>query len=76
MKSTVLSRFLLSLGAYTMFSFFKSDPVKKLQKAHAQKLEQAMHAQRNGDMRSYAEITNEADQLWKQIQSLQKNSSK
>lgn len=58
-----------------MFSFFKSDPVKKLQKAHAQKLEQAMHAQRNGDMRSYAAITNEADQLWQQIQSLQEKNA-
>jgi hypothetical protein len=54
-----------------MFSFFKSDPVKKLKKAHAKKLEQAMHAQRNGDIRSFASITNEAEELKREIQKLQ-----
>ena len=32
-----------------MFGWLKPDPVKKLRKAYDQKLEQAMHAQRNGD---------------------------
>ena len=54
-----------------MFSFFKSDTVKKLKKAHAKKLEQAMHAQRNGDIRSFASITNEAEELKREIQKLQ-----
>ena len=58
-----------------MFSLFKSDPVKKLNKARAKKLEQAMHAQRNGDMRSFASITSEADLLWQQIQKLEKDLS-
>ena len=54
-----------------MFSFFKSDPVKKLKKERAKKLEQAMHAQRNGDMRSYASITTETEKLLQEIQKLE-----
>jgi len=58
-----------------MFSFFKSDPLKKLQRERAKKLEQAMHAQRNGDMRSYAAITSEAEQLQQEIQKLEQGSN-
>ncbi|WP_438971540.1 DUF6435 family protein [Methylophaga sp.] len=54
-----------------MFSLFKSDPIKKLKKAHAKKLEQAMHAQRNGDIRSFSTLTTEAEQLKQEIQKLQ-----
>lgn len=54
-----------------MFSLFRSDPVKKLKKERAKKLEQAMHAQRNGDMRSYASITSEAEKLLQEIQKLE-----
>lgn len=50
-----------------MFSFFKKDPVKKLSKLYDQKLEQAMLAQRNGDIRSYAMITAEAEKIKEQI---------
>lgn len=53
-----------------MFSFLKKDPLKKLNKAYYQKLEQAMHAQRNGDMRSYAALTAEAEELNKEINAL------
>jgi hypothetical protein len=53
-----------------MFSFLKSDPKKKLQKAHKLKLEQAMLAQRNGDMRSYASLTTEAEKLLLDIRAL------
>ena len=58
-----------------MFSLFKSDPVKKLKKARAKKLEQAMQAQRNGDMRSFASITSEADKLWQEVQKLEQDLS-
>ena len=44
-----------------MFSIFKTDPLKKLNKAYEAKLEQAMFAQRNGDIKSYAMITEEAE---------------
>ena len=50
-----------------MFSFFKSDPISKLKKQYEDKLEQAMLAQRNGDIRGYSVLTAEAEQLLKQI---------
>lgn len=50
-----------------MFSLFKSDPTKKLNKQHDIKLEQAMKAQRNGDIKKYSELTHEADQIHKKI---------
>ncbi|ALU42139.1 DUF6435 family protein [Pseudoalteromonas rubra] len=56
-----------------MFQFLKRDPVKKLRKAYDAKLEQAMHAQRNGDIRGYAMLTSEAESLWQQIEQLEKN---
>jgi hypothetical protein len=46
-----------------MFSFLKKDPVKKLNKLYLQKLEEAMYAQRNGDIRSYSSITSEAEDI-------------
>ena len=54
-----------------MFSIFKSDPTKKLRKLHESKLEQAMLAQRNGDIRTYSMLTEEAEELWKKIQNLE-----
>tara|TARA_R110001592_G_scaffold50620_1_gene156369 strand:- start:4573 stop:4755 length:183 start_codon:yes stop_codon:yes gene_type:complete len=46
-----------------MFSFLKKDPIKKLNKLYLQKLEEAMYAQRNGDIRSYSAITSEAEDI-------------
>lgn len=54
-----------------MFSFFKADPLKQLNKDYKIKLEQAMHAQRNGDIRRYAEVTHEAEQILEQIKVLE-----
>ncbi len=54
-----------------MFSFLKKDPAKKLQKAYEAKLEQAMHAQRNGDIESYSMITAEAENIRQDIQELE-----
>ncbi|MCC5827791.1 DUF6435 family protein, partial [Alkalimonas sp.] len=55
-----------------MFGLFKRDPVKKLRKIYDQKLEQAMLAQRKGDMRLFADLTAESEALWQQIEQLQK----
>jgi hypothetical protein len=55
-----------------MFGLFKSDPVKKLRKQYSAKLEAAMQAQRSGDIRSYATLSEEADALWKQLEPLEK----
>lgn len=56
-----------------MFSIFKSDPTKKLKKQYAAKLEQAMLAQRNGDIRSYSMLTAEAEEVREQLQQVEKN---
>jgi len=57
-----------------MFSFFKRDPVKKLIAQQDIKLEQAMMAQRNGDIKSYSQLTLEADLIEKKIIALQAKS--
>jgi hypothetical protein len=54
-----------------MFSIFKTDPIKKLNKVYEAKLEQAMHAQRNGDIKSYSLITAEAESIAIQIKVLE-----
>lgn len=54
-----------------MFSFFKSDPVKKLEAKRAKLLEEAMHVQRSGDLKLYAAKIVVIDQLEKEIEALQ-----
>ena len=53
-----------------MFNFFKSDPSKKIRKQYLAKLEDAMHAQRNGKIREYSLLTAEAELLREQLDSL------
>lgn len=53
-----------------MLSLFKSDPKKKLQKQYAKKLEEAMQAQRNGKIELYGRLTQEAENISKQIDNL------
>ena len=50
-----------------MFSIFKSDPTKKLNKRLSIKLEQAMQAQRKGDIKTYSLLSAEAEKIEKQI---------
>lgn len=54
-----------------MFGLFKSDPTKTLRKQYNAKLEAAMNAQRNGDIRTYSMLTQEADDLWRQLEPLE-----
>ncbi len=54
-----------------MFSFFKKDPTKKLNDLYERKLEEAMLAQRNGDIRSYALITSEAEGIRERIKTIE-----
>lgn len=56
-----------------MFGLFSSDPAKKLRKEYNAKLEAAMQAQRNGDIRSYSMLSQEADALWKQLEPMEKS---
>lgn len=58
-----------------MFSFFKNNSVKKLKKRHSTLLEQAMQAQRRGDIRTYSLLTAEAEELFEQIKTAHKPQS-
>ncbi len=53
-----------------MFSFLKRNPAKKLKKQHLMLLEQAMHAQRKGDIRTYSLLSAEAEKIHKQIEDI------
>lgn len=46
-----------------MLSWLRRDPIKRLQRQYEQKLEQAMQAARNGDMRANATLTEEAEAM-------------
>lgn len=54
-----------------MLSFLKTDPTKKLKKKHAEVLEKALHAQRNGDIHKYSFLTKEAEDIYAQIDKLE-----
>jgi hypothetical protein len=54
-----------------MFSFLKSDPAKKLESKRKKLLEEAMHIQRSGDLKLYAQKMVSIDQLEKEIEALQ-----
>lgn len=49
---------------------FKRDPRKKLQKAYQQKMEEAMHAMRRGDVRENALLVAEAEKIKAEIDKL------
>ena len=51
-----------------MFSWFKpKHPLINLNQQYRQNLEQAMHSQRNGDIRTYSALTAEAEVLRESI---------
>lgn len=58
-----------------MFLLFKSDPTKKLRKQYDIKLEQAMLAQRKGDIKTYSMLTAEAEKIWQQIEVMDEGKS-
>ncbi|MBU2863526.1 Lacal_2735 family protein [Reinekea forsetii] len=51
-----------------MFSLFKANPTKKLKKQYEQLVSKAFQAQRNGDIRSYSLLTDEAQQVLAKIE--------
>jgi predicted GIY-YIG superfamily endonuclease len=51
-----------------MFGLFASDPIKKLEKQRARLLEEAMHVQRSGDLKLYAQKMQAIDALEKEIE--------
>ena len=56
----------------SMFSIFKANPAKKLNELYKSKLEQAMQAQRSGDIEGYSQLTVEAEEVYKQILAMDK----
>jgi hypothetical protein len=53
-----------------MFNFLKKDPTKELQKVINRKLEQARDVQRSGDIKAYALLMGEIDELQKKLEAL------
>lgn len=53
-----------------MFNFLKKDPTAKLQKKYNDLLEKAMNAQRSGDIKLYARLTAESEEVWKEIEAI------
>ena len=53
-----------------MFSFLKKDPLAKLNKQYSTLLEQALAAQRKGDIRTYSDLSAQAEIVAKEIDSL------
>ncbi len=48
------------------------DPVKRKRKLYDKKLEEGMLAQRKGDIRLYAQLSEEAEKMWAEIEALEK----
>ena len=63
-----------TIASHTMFSLFKSNPTKKLQKSYERKLEEAMQAQRKGDIKSYSLLTEQAENILSQIRDIEASS--
>lgn len=58
-----------------MFGWFKTDPLKQLQTRYHNTLEQAMLAQRNGDLHGYADLMAAAEELEQRIDALEAKAS-
>lgn len=57
-----------------MFRMFKTDPVAKLEKQYARKLEQARNAQRDGKLHDFADLSAEAEAIGRELDSLRQSS--
>lgn len=58
-----------------MFGFFSDNTAKKLNKRYHSLLQEAMEAQRSGDIRRYSELSEKADLVLREIESAEKNDS-
>ena len=59
-------------GASNMFGIFKPDPVRKLTQQYESLLQQAMQAQRTGDIKLYSELTDKAESVGAELDKLRK----
>lgn len=55
-----------------MFGIFKKDPIKELQKEYEKIMEKAVHAQRNGDIATFSKLSQEAEEVYKKKEELEK----
>ena len=53
-----------------MFGWLKRNPEKQLRKQYHAKLEEALHAQRNGNIRQYSFLTAEEEKLREQLEEM------
>ena len=53
-----------------MFSIFKKDPKKELQKEYQKLMKDAVDAQRNGDIETYSILSAKADDVDKELDQL------
>lgn len=53
-----------------MFGFFKKDPTKKMEKEYYALLEKARDVQRSGDLKAYAKMIAESEELWTKIEAI------
>ena len=58
-----------------MFSLFKKDPIKKLQKEYESLMKEAMNAQRNGDIDGYSKLSAKAEECAQELDRLKEGSS-
>ena len=56
-----------------MFSLFKKDPKKELQKEYEKLMKDAVDAQRRGDIDGYSTLSAKADEVAKKIDQLSSN---
>lgn len=58
-----------------MFGLFGGNKIKKKEKEYKQLMEEAMHVQRSGDLRKYADMIGKAEELEKEIEALKQEKS-
>jgi len=56
-----------------MFGLFRANKAQKLKKRYHVLLEQAMEAQRSGNIRLYSELSEQADGVMKELQEAEKS---
>lgn len=54
-----------------MFSLFKKSPIDRLKKDYSTVLEQAMQAQRKGDIKLYSQLSDKAENILQKITELE-----
>lgn len=57
-----------------MFGLFKKDPIQKLEKQYQAIMEEAMHIQRSGDLKAYANKIEAAEKILAEIENLRTKS--